>query len=143
MNCRENHLFSLFVLTLFCNLVTITSDCSIFSTEWTVFITNTVQDAIEVHIKSTDHDLGNQTIPSNFVYSWSFCDKLIGTKFTGDFWWGPRFQTLALMDREIMSYCRNGNNGGKGCFWLVNFDGFYVSPSNAPFPTGWKKKQSW
>lgn len=107
-------------------------------------ITNRVSDAIEVHIKSTDSDLGNHTISPNLAYTWSFCEKLIGTKFMGDFVWGSRSQSLALMDREIIDYCRNVADGGRLCFWLVRPDGFYVSSYNPPFPnSAWLKKQSW
>lgn len=143
MISRKNPCFFYFVLLIsICFLVTTTSGC--FFTKWNVTITNGVSDPITVHIKSTDSDLGNHYIPSNMAYSWTFCEKLFGTHFTGDFYWGPRFQTLALMDREIIEHCRNvEENDGRPCFWLVKPDGFYLSTTNAPFPNFWIKKQSW
>lgn len=102
-----------------------------------------------VHIKSTDHDLGNHTISYNRVYSWTFCEKLVGTHFTGDFWWDTQYQTLALADREILSHCRDKYYDFQSCFCfqscfsLVMSDGFYVSKWNDSFPDGWVKKKSW
>ncbi|KAL4580838.1 hypothetical protein LXL04_017043 [Taraxacum kok-saghyz] len=140
MNSMRNHCFLFFVLSSFCYLLPVT-----YGTEWNVTITNGIQDdAIDVHIKSTDHDLGTHNIPANMAYSWTFFEKIIGTKFTGDFSEASRFQSLALVDREIMNHCRNHevNNVGKLCFWLVKPDGFYLSSTNAPFPNDWVKKKS-
>lgn len=141
MDFRRNHsfLFTLFASNCFFGIVT--SGC--FYTQWTPYITNRISDDIVVHIKSTDHDLGNHTIPSNDVYKWTFCEKLIGTHFTGDFWWGARYQSLALMDRKIINFCRIRYFGAQECFWLIMPDGFYVSNGNGTFPYGWVKKKSW
>ncbi|PWA96978.1 plant self-incompatibility S1 [Artemisia annua] len=142
MNHRGNYFF--LVLFISASYLAIRSySCSKLKTKWTVYITNAVPDDIVVHIKSTDHDLGNHTISSNEVYSWTFCQKYFGTHFHGYFWWGSRYQSLALADQEILNICRIRFDGDEDCYWLVLADGFYVSASNKPFPDGWYKKKSW
>ncbi|KAL8201750.1 hypothetical protein R6Q57_010897 [Mikania cordata] len=110
----------------------------------TVYITNALNDAIVVHIKSTDHDLENHTIPSNGVYSWTFCQKIIGSHFHGYFWWGTRYQNLALIDKELMILCRDDSEiADQFCYWMVVPDGFFVSGTNYTFPDNWVKKKGW
>ena len=131
--------FLLFVSTL-C-FVTLSSNCVLVQ-QWTVFVTNNVSDDIVIHVTG-DKDLGNQTIPSGGVYQWTFCQKVIGTRYDGHFWWGSRYQTLALVDRELIMRCRTKFAGHDHCYWLVESDGFYVSARNNTFPDGWVRKKSW
>lgn len=148
---RGNYFIIFHLLILAFNVIvsSSTSANSIFPsrcgllTGWTLYITNNVESDIVVHIKSTDHDLGNHTIHFNDVYSWTFCQKIIGTHFTGDFYWGSKHQSLALIDRELIFKCRQKIFGDDDCYWLVRPDGFYVSASNKPFPYGWEKMKSW
>ncbi|KAL8258535.1 hypothetical protein R6Q59_026488 [Mikania micrantha] len=130
------------ILVTCCHMVTTTARCSIYKTGWTVYITNTLNDAIVVHIKSTDHDLGNHTIPSNGVYSWTFCQKIIGSHFHGYFWWGSRYQNLALIDKELMILCRDDSEiADQFCYWMVVPDGFFVSGTNYTFPDNWTRNR--
>ncbi|MFS8008042.1 putative plant self-incompatibility S1 [Helianthus anomalus] len=141
MNQKALIFFALFISS--CCLVTTTSACPFYKTNWTVYITNQVPDNIVVHIKSTDHDLGNYTIAPTHVHSLTFCQKVVGTHFHGYFWWGSKYQSLALMDAEIIKKCRKRFAGNEYCYWLVRTDGFYLSASNQPFPYGWVKKKAW
>ncbi|PWA81538.1 plant self-incompatibility S1 [Artemisia annua] len=144
-----NHSGNCFIFTLFilaCYLVTPSlSFCGIgLRRPWNVSINNFVPGDIVVHITSTDHDLGNHTISSNGKYYWTFCEKLFGrSKFTGNFRWGSKFQTLALFDREIVDICEFDISSDQVCHWIVNPDGFFVSGTNDPFPKGWAKKKTW
>ncbi|KAL4581347.1 hypothetical protein LXL04_017561 [Taraxacum kok-saghyz] len=144
MNGRRNSggLFFFVFLTSISYLVTVTSH-RCWYTKWLVTITNGVKDTIDVHIKSTDHDIGHYMIPFKKKFSWKFCSKLIGTHWTGYFLWGSKHAALALMDKEIEARCHNVSKADQSCFWLVMSDGFYLSYDNATFPAGWRKKKSW
>ncbi|KAL4578466.1 hypothetical protein LXL04_014589 [Taraxacum kok-saghyz] len=142
MNFKTSPFLFFFVLFIsICCFLTVTSGCLIKN--WTVSITSEIPNDIVVHIKSTDHDLGDHTISAHGIYTWQFCSKLVGTHFTGDFSWGSRHQSLALMDAKISRYCNKRLVGDDECYWLVKPNGFYVSFNNASFPWDWAKKKSW
>ena len=74
--------------------------------KWHVHVMSDISDDIVTHIKSGDDDLGNHTISYNGEYEWEFCSRFDGkTLFYCYFWWGSRYQTLALFDRNVVSIC--------------------------------------
>lgn len=108
MNFKRNRCFFFVVFfTVISYFVTITSSC--VYTKWFLTITIGISATIEVHIKSTDHDLGY-----HMKYSWKFCSKIFGTKII--FSCGPRSQTLALMYRQLMSHCHDVSVADQKCF---------------------------
>ncbi|XP_023753996.1 S-protein homolog 5-like [Lactuca sativa] len=101
---------------------------SCFTTKWDVSVRSNVHGNIVAHIKSGDTDFGNHTIPFNGNYTWSFGARIDGlTLDYGYFWWGSRFQSLALYDNHIRDICYRGESGTAHCYWLVTPNGFYVS----------------
>ncbi|KAI3714049.1 hypothetical protein L1987_72639 [Smallanthus sonchifolius] len=136
---------SLFTLLILSSLIVpITHACRITS-QWDIFVMSNITDNIVVHIKSGDDDLGNHTIPFNGNYQWSFCDNYFGrTLFYGYFWWGSKYQSLALFDDEIRGPCYRSKGGTQHCYWLVRPDGFFVSGYNRTFSdTNWTFKKHW
>ncbi|KAL8244531.1 hypothetical protein R6Q59_010789 [Mikania micrantha] len=122
-----HRLLTLLILSL---TVSTTQACFITS-QWDMFVTNSITDNIVAHVKSRDDDLGNHTIPFNGNYNWSFCDMFDGhTLFYGYFWWGSKFLSLALFDDNIRGLCTLPKGGSQHCYWLVRPEGFYVSASN-------------
>ncbi|KAI3728669.1 hypothetical protein L6452_17310 [Arctium lappa] len=101
---------------------------------WNVYVMSDISDDIDTLIKSGDDNLGNHTIPFEGNYNWTFCERLDGrTVFYSYFWWGSRFQTLALFDSHIRNMCIQPHWGVEYCYWLVRPEGFYVSPFNRSF----------
>ncbi|KAL4564720.1 hypothetical protein LXL04_028789 [Taraxacum kok-saghyz] len=134
----RGYIFFFFVIfTLVCYFLTITSGCLL--KKWTISITNKIPDDIVVHIKSSDHDLGNHTISYNGVYTWHFCAKLVGTHYTGEFSWFSRRQTVDLMDTKVWLRCSSRLVGDDDCYWMVIPVGFYVSFHNGTISLGINK----
>ncbi|CAI9285363.1 unnamed protein product [Lactuca saligna] len=127
------HKLFIFYISTF-SIASIAHAC--FAPHWDVYVTNTISDNIVAHIKSKNDDLGNHTIPFNGNYHWSFCEALFGkTLFYAYFWWGSRFQTLALFDEKLEeAYCFIEDLRDQYCYWFVKPDGFYISVS--PDPNG-------
>ncbi|KAI3697518.1 hypothetical protein L6452_30611 [Arctium lappa] len=125
-----HHLFTIVILTY--PFASTTDAC--FMAKWNIYVTSDISDNIIGHIKSGDDDLGNHTIPFRGNYNWSFCDKFFGgTLFYGYFWWGSKFQSLALFDDNLRDICAQAQTN-QNCYWLVRYDGFYVSAYDKPFP---------
>lgn len=125
MGCSKMHkLFIVAVLTF--SIASTALSC--FTPQWDIFVISAIPNNIVVHIKSGDDDLGNHTIPFNENYTWSFCDRFVGqTVFYSYFWWGSRFKSLDLFNKNIEHICFLYNMHNQHCYWLVKPDGFYVS----------------
>ena len=127
-----NNMFIFAILTFSTSSIAL----SCITPKWDVIVRNTMSDNIVALIKSKDDNLGNRTIPFNGVYKWSFCERIAGsTLFYGYFWWGSRFQSLALFDQNLAEnfcYIDNLPTNHLRCFWFVKSDGFYVSPYPNP-----------
>ena len=112
-----------------------------FMKRWNIFVTNDMYSDIFVHVRSKDDDLGNHTIPTKANYNFSFCDNFFGKSvFHGDFRWGPRSQSLDLIDDDIRPICALSKGSDEHCYWSVRADGFYVSPYQ---DRGWVFKRFW
>ncbi|KAJ0920453.1 putative plant self-incompatibility S1 [Helianthus annuus] len=92
-----------------------------------------------------DDDLGNHTIPFKGNYNWSFCSRGDHrTLFYGYFWWGSKFQSLDLFNKELENHCSLNKAGRQHCYWWVRPDGFFVSPLNNTFSDFyWKFIKPW
>ncbi|KAL4567252.1 hypothetical protein LXL04_022829 [Taraxacum kok-saghyz] len=116
----------IFVISTF-SIASVAFSCGL-TTKWNVSVISAIGEDIVAHIKSGDDDLGNHTIPYVGIYSWSFCENFGGgTVFYGYFWWGSKFQSLALIDNNIERRCYFDNVATQRCYWFVKPDGFYVS----------------
>lgn len=117
---------NLFIFAISIYLIASVALSCVFTSKWDILVKSAIPDDIVVHIKSGDDDLGNHTIPFVGNYSWSFCENFGGnTLFYGYFWWGSRFQSLALFDNTISNICFL-NVTIEHCYWIVRPDGFYV-----------------
>ena len=109
---------------------------------WTVFIYNSMNDPLTVHVKSGNDDLGEHTLAVSENTNWQFCENFwMTTMFWADFNSnGTRPASFHMWDHEW------GLNYGSGSFinaerrlaWLVREDGFYVG-----IPKGWEKRHDW
>lgn len=125
------------------SFVTPTYSCFI-EIHWRIFITNTITDNIVAHVQSGDDDLGNHTIPFNTNYSWEFCRRMDRrTLYFGSFWWGSKFQTFDLYNKDIDRFYHTSDARDDNCYWLVRPDGFWISRRNLAFPDSWNIMRSW
>lgn len=131
----------LFIFTILTYAFAPVTQACWFTTKWEMSVTNNITDNIVAHIKSGDDDLGNHTLPFKGNYDWSFCDRFDGhTLFYAYFWWGSKFQSMALFDDNIRKICARNKGGAQHCNWLVQPDGFYASA----YPDrGWVKTKTW
>ncbi|KAJ0631553.1 putative plant self-incompatibility S1 [Helianthus annuus] len=131
-------------LILFSLIVSITHGCFL-TVPWSVYILSNIPGDIVAHIKSGDDDLGNHTIPFKGNYNWSFCSRGDNrTLFYGYFWWGSKFQSLDLFNKELEKFCSLNKAGRQDCYWWVRPDGFYVFPFNNTFSEFyWKFIKPW
>ncbi|KAK1437976.1 hypothetical protein QVD17_03777 [Tagetes erecta] len=137
---------SLFTLFILSSLISSITHACFITTQWDVFVMSNIEDDFVAHIKSGDDDLGNHTIPFNGNYNWSFCDRVDGrTLFYAYFWWGSKYQSLALFDDELRGPCFVTERGyHQQCYWLVTPDGFFVSGYNRTFSSNyWTFKAHW
>ena len=124
-------------------VATTSVDSCFLLTRWHVFVINDISEDITVRIRSKDDDLGTHTLPFNGSYDWTFCDTG-RTLFYSGFWWGSKYQTLNLFDRDTWKKCANGSFDSQFCYWLVRPEGFYTSPQNNPYPDGsWHFEKKW
>ncbi|KAI3668120.1 hypothetical protein L6452_43197 [Arctium lappa] len=137
-----HYLFIFVILTCSCALITY---WCFPDHKWRVHVMSDISDNIVAHIKSGDDDLGSHTLPFNGEYEWSFCNRVDGkTLFYGYFWWGSRYQTLALFDNNILDICAVPAFTNSDCYWSIRPDGFYASPSNSPLgDDNWQFIKSW
>ena len=120
---------NVFLLVILASSFSFIADSCTLTKKWDLSVQSTLFGNIVAHIKSGDTDLGNHTIPFGGNYTWSFCARIDGvTLYSGYFWWGLRFQSLALYDNRIRDICSRFQRSDTGhCYWLVTPDGFYVS----------------
>lgn len=90
--------------------------------------------ALTVHCKSSDDDLGTHTLWVNEKIQWEFRENVWGsTLYFCNFWWSGREKSFAVFDREL-----NQNFCSTYCPWLVKEDGFYLH-----IREGWPKLNTW
>ncbi|KAJ9553298.1 hypothetical protein OSB04_017343 [Centaurea solstitialis] len=104
---------------------------------------------LDARCKSKDDDLGNQRMAPNQFFHWKFRQNIFQTTlFHCDFQWTTHHnqevknKSFIVFDFGVANICGNQdiiNN----CYWLVRADGFYISKTNKPFPTGWRFMYSW
>ncbi|KAJ0666837.1 putative plant self-incompatibility S1 [Helianthus annuus] len=131
-------------LILWSLIVSITHGCFL-TVPWSVYVLSNIPGDIVAHIKSGDDDLGNHTIPFKGNYNWSFCSRGDHrTLFYSYFWWGSKFQSLDLFNKELENHCSLNKAGRQHCYWWVRPDGFFVSPLNNTFSDFyWKFIKPW
>lgn len=140
-----------FLLLVFC-IVTIDafpiakSENKVCLVRWTMYIIDGIGAPIDVHIQSSDDDLGVRTLAPGSNFNWTFCVNWnSSTLFYAHFYWNSKEMFFNVFSMSISkSYCRNGKFfKPQQCFWLVREDGFYLSQLNNPFPQGWIKVHDW
>ncbi|PWA37730.1 plant self-incompatibility S1 [Artemisia annua] len=142
------------LLFLFLCLVFTTNASSIAKTAtvshgfcWTVYIYNVMIDAVTVHVKSADYDLGDHTLEFNDNENWSFCVNFWKTiVFYADFKCkGTKSVSFNVWDEFLGDDYGSGStrSAERILVWLVKDDGFYVGKNLPPFPDGMTKLYDW
>lgn len=125
----------LFVLIILASSSPYILNACFFTTKWKMYVLNDMPDAIVIHVRSIDDDLGKHVIPSNGYYYFSFCDTIDrSTHFDGEFWWGRKYLCLEVFYKLARQHCDRFGFIVEYCYWLIRPDGIFISSLNVTFP---------
>ncbi|PWA71191.1 plant self-incompatibility protein S1 family [Artemisia annua] len=103
--------------------------CSIFVTEFTVYIKSTiVGEDVTLRCQSKDDDFGYHVLNSSKVdYDWSFCQNFWGSTLYFCHFWRPNYeQVFDVFNNTIVKHCIQGTFDDNICSYEVRDDGFYL-----------------
>lgn len=142
--------FLFFVVLMLCVIYSVSSSTSGVVNSWepyTMYIIDSEIQNLIVHVHSKDNDLGNHTMTIRDTFHWEFRMNFgETTEFSGKFYWMMtdnqvyREVAFPVFNNQIAAECGNKLVKTNKCFWLVKYDGFYLSKGS---PSDGRLKYSW
>lgn len=124
---------SMFFLLIYLSQIQVTN--SMFDKVRVHITDGLTNEALNLHCKSKDDDLGTHYVPVNEEYSWEFSLNFCSTtRFTCDLWWKGGLQTFNAYDATI-DVCDEVD-----CIWRATNDEIYLYNF---LKKEYKKKYSW